>query len=138
MDNREGKPSTLLVAMSDQQHLVRLSLNGEALGRTELPGGNPRQIRSHKDQYFVAHLGDNWPKDRNSRGFVSVLDSELRVLANLGGTPPVYTRAGKLEPMAHLGEVFMHPHDLVVDREDSIYVAQFASQQTPPIKLERI
>jgi hypothetical protein len=40
--------------------------------------------------------------------------------------------------MAHLGEVFMHPHDLVVDMEDSIYVAQFASQQTPPIKLERV
>jgi len=138
VDLREGQTPTLLVAMSDQQHLLRLSLGGEILGRTDLPGGNPRQIRLHKGNYFVAHLGDNWPKDKNSRGFLSVLDSELRVLANIGGTPPGYTGAGKMEPMAHLGEVFMHPHDLVVDMEDSIYVAQFASQQTPPIKLERV
>ena len=33
--------------------------------------------------------------------------------------------------------VFIHPHDLLVD-DDSLYVAQFASNQTYPIKLERI
>ncbi|HYO83004.1 MAG TPA: hypothetical protein VES20_16470, partial [Bryobacteraceae bacterium] len=69
IDARTGRP-TLLIAMSDQQYLLRLSAEGEKLHQIDLPGGNPRQIRFHKGHYYVAHLGDNWPRDRNSRGFV--------------------------------------------------------------------
>jgi hypothetical protein len=103
-----------------------------------LPGGNPRQIRRVGDHYFVAHLGDNWPKDRNCRGFVSVLDSSLRVVSNVGGKAPEYGSDGQLRPMAHREELFQHPHDLAVDAEGSLYVAQFASGRTYPIKLERM
>ena len=133
----EGEP-TLLIAMSDQQCLLRLSQQGKILQRLELPGGNPRQIRSRGAHSFVAHLGDNWPKDRNARGFVSVLDARLRVVSNIGGTPPVYDDSGALAGMRHEGETFMHPHDLAIDGEESLYVAQFASGQTPPVKLERV
>jgi hypothetical protein len=138
MDNGGGYGQTLLVAMSDQQHLLRLSEEGAFLERVDLPGGNPRQIRKQGGFYFVAHLADNWPKDRNSRGFISVLDSSFRVVANIGGTVPQYDDAGKLRPMAQEGGVFMHPHDVVVDAEGSLYVAQFASGQTYPLKLERL
>jgi sugar lactone lactonase YvrE len=138
VDGGSTQDATLLIAMSDQQHLLRLSQRGEKLGSVDLPGGNPRQIRRHAGNYFVAHLGDNWPKDRNCRGFVSVLDADLRVVSNVGGSPPEYGVDGKLRAMTHVGEIFMHPHDLVVDGQGSLYVAQFASQQTYPIKLERI
>lgn len=138
VDGSSTQDATLLIAMSDQQHLLRLSQSGEKLGTVDLPGGNPRQIRRHGGNYFVAHLGDNWPKDRNCRGFVSVLDADLRVVSNVGGSPPEYGVDGKLRAMTHVGEIFMHPHDLVVDAQGSLYVAQFASQQTYPIKLERI
>ena len=137
-DLREGQPPTLLIAMSDQQYLLRLSLSGQILERTDLPGGNPRQIRQHKGHYFLAHLADNWPKDRQSRGFVSVLDADLKVVSNIAGTAPVYDATGKLQPMRHQEEVFIHPHDLIVDDEDSLYVAQFASNNTYPVKLERV
>ena len=129
---------TMLIAMSDQQYLLRLGLGGEKLQQVDLPGGNPRQIRFHKGRYYVAHLADNWPKDRNSRGFVSVLDGELRVVANIAGSAPEYGDDGKLRPMRHTEDTFLHPHDLLVDSEDSIYVAQFASGNTYPIKLERV
>jgi hypothetical protein len=56
-----------------------------------------------------------WPKDRNSRGFVSVLDENLRVLSNVAGSSPIYHDAGKLQPMRHREGIFMHPHDLIVD-----------------------
>jgi DNA-binding beta-propeller fold protein YncE len=135
--SRSGE-STLLIAMSDQQHLTRMTTDGRILGTTPLPGGNPRQIRRVGDHYFVAHLGDNWPKDRNCRGFVSVLDASLRVISNIGGTAPDHGPDGKLRPMAHREELFQHPHDLAVDREGSLYVAQFASGRTYPIKLERV
>ena len=130
--------STLWIAMSDQQHLLQLSVDGQELARIEMPGGNPRQIRKRGDHYFVAHLGDRWPQERNSRGFVSVVDSAGRVVSNVGGVAPEYTNEGKLLTMAHEGEVFFHPHDLVIDAEESVYVAQFASQNTYPIKLERV
>lgn len=129
---------SLLIAMSDQQYLMRLDTSGKELGRTPLPGGNPRQIHRDGDHYYVAHLADNWPVDRNSRGFITVLDKKLKAIANIGGTPPVYNGDGALQKMQQAGDIFRHPHDLVVDKEGSIYVAQFASGKTYPIKLERV
>jgi len=129
---------SLLIAMSDQQHLLRLATDGRILGTIPLPGGNPRQIRRVGDHHFVAHLGDNWPKDRDCRGFISILDASLRVVSNVGGTAPEYGPDGKLRTMAHREEIFRHPHDLAVDAEGSLYVAQFASGRTHPIKLERV
>lgn len=138
-DIRDPQNPSLLIAMSDQQYLLRLSLDGKKQAQIDLPGGNPRQIRLHKNKhFFLAHLADNWPKDRNSRGFISVLDADLRVISNIGGTAPVYGDDGKLQPMRHQEEVFIHPHDLIVDQEDSLYVAQFSSGATYPIKLERV
>ena len=138
IDARPKSTPTLLLAMSDQQYLLRIDLDGQHLARTPLPGGNPRQIRRHGNHYFVAHLADNWPKDRNSRGFLSVLDADLRVVSNIAGTPPIYDDAGRLQPMRHQEPVFLHPHDLQVDTDESLYVAQFASGKTYPIKLERV
>lgn len=137
LDMRENTP-TLLIAMSDQQYLLRLTVEGEKLQQVDLPGGNPRQIRLHEGRYYVAHLGDNWPKDRASRGFVSILDERLRVISNVAGSAPEYEDDGKLRSMHHTEDVFMHPHDLIVDEDSSIYVAQFASGATYPIKLERV
>ena len=133
-----GDKESLLIAMSDQQYLLRLDLEGKKLEQVDLPGGNPRQIRKHGEHYFLAHLGDKWPKDRSSPGFLSVLDADLRVVSNIAGTPPVYDGEGKLQTMAHRDKTFVHPHDLTVDREGSIYVAQFNSGKTYPIKLERV
>lgn len=138
VDLRQPTKPSLLIAMSDQQYLLSLDLNGQKLAQVPLPGGNPRQIRRHGDHFFVAHLADNWPKDRNSRGFLSVLDANLRVVSNVAGTTPVYDDAGKLQPMRHQEPVFIHPHDLLVDDDGSVYVAQFSSNQTYPIKLERV
>lgn len=138
MDLSSPADPSLLIAMSDQQYLLRLALDGRSLGRTPLPGGTPRQIRQHGKNFFVAHLADNWPKDKTSRGFLSVLDENLRVVANIAGTAPVYDNTEKLQPMRHQEDVFLHPHDLLVDNDGSLYVAQFSSNQTYPIKLERM
>ena len=86
----------------------------------------------------MAHLGDNWPKDQNCRGFLSILDENFKVVSNPGGSAPGYDSSGKLQPMKHAGDIFRHPHDLCVDRDGNIYVAQFASGNTYPIKLERV
>jgi hypothetical protein len=138
VDRPKNGVESLLIAMSDQQHLLRLSFAGDHLMEVPLPGGNPRQIRRFGSHYFVAHLADNWPKNRNSRGFVSILDEHLRVVSNIGGSPPWYSDEGKLLPMKNTDPAFIHPHDLTVDAEGSLYVAQFQSGNTYPVKLERI
>lgn len=138
IDTDAAGTETLLIAMSDQQYLLRLDLTGRHLGRTPLPGGNPRQIRRFGAHAVVAHLADDWPRDRHSRGFVSILDASLRVVANVGGTAPEYGDDGALRPMRRVGETFVHPHDAIVDAEGSLYVAQFDSGRTYPLKFERI
>ncbi len=140
MDTWSAAEPTLLIAMCDQQHLLRLSVTGEKLQRVELPGGNPRMFHRHKGHLFCPHIGDNWPADYDSRGYVSVLDEKtLRVVANIGGTPPVYDVQEGLQPMRHQEEFFIHPHDVVVDaHDDSLYVAQASSHATYPLKLERV
>ena len=138
IDTAADQTETMLIAMSDQQYLLRLELDGKKLGQTDLPGGNPRQIRRMGQHYVVAHLADNWPKDRNSRGFLSILDANLRVVSNIAGSAPVYDAAGKLLPMKHTADVFLHPHDVLANPDGSLIVAQFASGKTYPIKLERV
>ena len=138
IDTATDGTETILIAMSDQQYLLRLDRDGKKLGQTDLPGGNPRQIRRFGQHYVVAHLADNWPKDRSSRGFLSILDANLRVVSNIAGSAPEYDTSGKLRPMKHAADVFMHPHDVLANPDGSLVVAQFASGKTYPLKLERI
>ena len=138
MYDGQGEDGGLLIAMSDQQYLMKLDDEGNEKFRVQLPGGNPRQIKRVGDHYYVAHLADNWPKDRDSPGYVSVLDKDFKVVSNIDGQAPQYDDEGKLQKMSALGKVFTHPHDLCIDEDDSLYVAQFLSGGTFPIKLERV
>lgn len=129
-----GEPE-MIIAMSDQQSIKRLSLDGKLIETIHLPGSNPRMIQIIGEHLFVPHLADNWPADRNSRGYISVLDRDYRVVSNIGATAPQYVD-GELQPMHEQGGLFQHPHDLVVASDGAIYVPQFASGNTYPIKLE--
>jgi hypothetical protein len=40
--------------------------------------------------------------------------------------------------MKSTSDTFLHPHDLTIGKDGSLYVAQFLSGNTYPIKLERI
>ncbi|WP_417381788.1 6-bladed beta-propeller [Gimesia sp.] len=128
-----GEPE-LVIAMSDQQTIKRLTLEGKLIEEISLPGSNPRMIQIVGEHMFVPHLADNWPKDRDSRGYISVLDREYKIVSNIGGTPPRYID-DTLQPMQQQGSFFRHPHDLVVAADGAIYVPQFASGNTYPVKL---
>lgn len=134
VDTRGKGEAELVIAMSDQQAIKRLTLEGKLIKEIKLPGSNPRMIQIVGDHMFVPHLADNWPKDRQSKGYLSVLDRNYKVISNIGGTPPQYVD-GQLQPMNQQGGFFRHPHDLVVANDGAIYVPQFASGNTYPVKL---
>ncbi|QDT39976.1 hypothetical protein Pan241w_00290 [Gimesia alba] len=134
IDTRGPGEPELVIAMSDQQTIKRLTLDGKLIQEISLPGSNPRMIQIVGEYMFVPHLADNWPKDRQSKGYISVLDRDYRIVSNIGGTAPQYVD-GKLQPMHQQGGFFRHPHDLVVAADGAIYVPQFASGNTYPVKL---
>ncbi|QDT28218.1 NHL repeat-containing protein [Gimesia panareensis] len=135
IDSRGSGEPELVIAMSDQQTIKRLTLEGKLIEEISLPGSNPRMIQIVGEHMFVPHLADNWPKDRESKGYISVLDRDYKIVSNIGGTAPRYVD-GKLQPMLQQGGFFRHPHDLVVAADGAIYVPQFASGNTYPVKLE--
>ncbi|WP_339736139.1 hypothetical protein [uncultured Gimesia sp.] len=134
IDTRGPGEPELVIAMSDQQTIKRLTLDGKWIKEISLPGSNPRMIQIVGEHMFVPHLADNWPKDRQSKGYISVLDRDYHIVSNIGGTAPHYVD-GQLQPMHQQGGFFRHPHDLVVAADGAIYVPQFASGNTYPVKL---
>ena len=60
-----------------------------------------------------------------------------KVVSNIGGTEPVYEN-GKLKPMAQAEKIFAHPHDVCVDDDGNLYVAQWNSDQVYPYKFTRV
>ena len=68
---------------------------------------------------------------------VLILDGADRVVSVVGGLPPLYVE-GKLSQLDNFNYTFNHPHDLCVDAAGAIYVAQWGSNRTYPIKLDPV
>jgi len=67
-------------------------------------------------------------------GFITVLDKDFKVVSNLAGSEPIYTD-GKLAEMQQTNAVFQYPHDVCIDDEQNMYVAQWNSGNVYPYKL---
>jgi peptidylamidoglycolate lyase len=70
-------------------------------------------------------------------GFVTVLDKNDKVISNPGGSEPMY-ESGKLQQLSQVGNTFVHAHDVCIDNDKNLYVAQWNSGKTYPVKLERV
>ena len=70
-------------------------------------------------------------------GFVTILDGNNRVVSNPGGTKPTYKK-GELLPMVQDQPIFKHCHDVCIDEDKNIFVAQWNAGNTYPIMLERV
>src|ERR1043165_632836 len=133
LDDRDKARPFLMIGMSDQQYIKRFSLEGKYMDTIAMPGGNPRDGLLFGEFLFVPHLGDKWPLDKNSRGFISVLDKNYRIVSNIGAPPAQYEN-GILQPMKNDSAFFLHPHAVAVDIDGNLYVAQFMSPKAPLLK----
>ncbi len=137
LDLRDESAPRLLIAMSDKLEIKRFTLEGQFVDKVRMPGGNPRDVMLWGEVAVIPHLGDQWPKDKNAPGFVSILNREGRVVSNIGGPEAVYEGQTLLE-MRSDGESFLHPHAVAVDPAGNLFVAQYASPAMPLMKLERV
>lgn len=135
IDHRTDTP-TLLVTDRPRQCFKRFTLSGELIEVISLPGACVCRPVIHGSHLYAAVLRSP-DMDTAGSGFVTILDGQNRVVSNIGGTPPSYVD-GQLQPMAQQSPLFVHPHDVCVDRDENLYVAQWASGKVYPYKFERV
>lgn len=135
IDDRLPSRPTLLVTSRRESCLKRFSLEGEFIGRIELPGGFPCRPVVNRGLLWIglcwsgAHL-------RPNSGFVVALDGDDRVCATLGGHAQRDER-GELKALVSDYTCFHHVHDVAIDDDGHLYVAQWNAQRRFPLKLER-
>ena len=135
VDNRKATPD-LLVTDRTRNCFKRYSFNGELIEVISLPGACVcRPVISGDHLYAAVLRSPNLDSERS--GFVTILDKNNKVVSNIGGTEPVYEN-GKLKPMAQAEKIFAHPHDVCVDDDGNLYVAQWNSDQVYPYKFTRV
>ena len=138
VDIRDKKNPTLLITDRAHNSLKRFTLEGKYLTTYPLPGTFICRPVLHGDYIFGAAFRST-SQDYPNSGYIQILDKDMKVVSTPGGSAPIYTN-GKLEEQRKddPNKVFMHPHDVYVDSDENIYVPQWASKKTYPVKLERI
>ncbi len=133
-DTRSGK-TLLLVTDRGNEMLKWFSLSGELQRVVPLPGARPSnvaQFHSTPVARFSNHIAV-----ASLNGMILILDETDRVVSAVGGEAPVYVD-GKLQPLQVFNYTFNHPHDVYMDATGALYVPQWWSNQTYPIKLDLI
>lgn len=134
VDTRDVKNPTLLITARMQNKLKRFSLSGEYISSIDLPGAYICRPVIHQSNVYLATI---WSGDFTfGTGFISILDQNDQLISAPGGCVPRYEN-GQLNPMHQTLKIFQNPHDVCVDEEGNLYVAQWNSGQTYPIKLIR-
>jgi sugar lactone lactonase YvrE len=135
VDTRAGTPS-LLVTDRTRSCFKRFTLDGKLLDIIRIPGAAVCRPVIH-GKYLYAAVLRSPNLDKNDSGFVTILNEKNQVVSNIGGTEPIYEN-GELKPLAQAQPIFRHPHDVCVDEDENIYVAQWASGKVYPYQLKRV
>ncbi|MCH5598586.1 6-bladed beta-propeller [Niabella ginsengisoli] len=135
IDNRNKKP-ILIVTSRQQNAFKRFTLDGVYIDTIEMPGAWVCRPVIHGDFLYAAVLQSNNRQSQKS-GFVTILDKNNKVISNLAGSEPTY-ESGKLQEMSQSVRAFDYPHDVCIDDEENLYVAQWNSGKVYPYKLELV
>lgn len=135
-DNRDKKNPCLIVTSREENAFKRYDLKGNYLNTIALPGAWVCRPVIKGDYLYAAVLQSS-DRPWQSSGFITILDKNNKVVSNPGGNEPVY-KNGVLQPLTQLNPIFAYPHDVCVDDEENIYVAQWNSRKVYPYKLTPI
>lgn len=134
LDYRQRKKHPTLIVTSRQQNAFkRYTMDGNYMETIPLPGAWVCRPVIKDDHLYAAVLQSKSAEGKQS-GFVTILDKDNRVVSNLAGTVPVYSK-GVPEEMYQTVKAFQYPHDVCIDDEGSLYIAQWNSGHVYPYKL---
>jgi sugar lactone lactonase YvrE len=125
IDRKDPANPVLAVASRGHQAIKRYKLDGTYIDTIPLPGAAVCDVMIRGDYVYVPNLN----------GFLTILDRNYKVISNIAGSAPTYDANGVLQKLERIGDTFIHPHNLYVDKQGAIYVAQWNSKGTHPIKL---
>jgi len=135
IDTRHDKP-VLIVTSRQQNAFKRYTMTGEFIDTISLPGAWVCRPVIRGEYLYAAVLQSQSNLWKQS-GFVTILDKNNKVVSNLAGSEPVYKTAIP-EEMYQTNKVFQYPHDVCIDDEENMYVAQWNSGKEYPYKLEPV
>lgn len=133
IDNRDKEKPCLIVTSRMQNAFKRYTMDGIYIGTIPLPGAWVCRPVIKGDYLYTAVLQTNARQNEKS-GFVLILDKNYKVISNIGGNLPAYNNNIPGE-MYQTIKVFQYPHDVCIDDEENLYVAQWNSGQVYPYKL---
>ncbi len=136
LDTRTPTP-TLLVTSRGEQSFKRYSLAGELLDTYHYPNlWVCRPVIKGEHTYAAVIVTDTW---YGYDGMVAVFDKDMRLVSAPGSDNEFgYDAKGVLTPPKSDELTFMNPHDVCVDADDNLYVPQWYSGRTYPLKLTRV
>ncbi len=136
LDHRDKNNPCLIVTSRQQNSFKRYNLDGTYLSTVALPGAWVcRPVI--KDAYLYAAVLQSNSRQGKQSGFITILDKANKVVSNLAGSEPSY-RGEIPDEMYQTIKTFQYPHDVCIDDEENMYVAQWNSGKTYPYKLEPV
>lgn len=136
LDLRNPAQPGLIVTSREQNAFKRYDLEGNYLSTIALPGAWVCRPVIKGDYLYAAVLQSS-SKPWQKSGFVTILDRNDQVVSNLGGSEPWYENE-VLSEMYQTVRAFQYPHDVCIDDEENLYVAQWNSGKVYPYKLEPV
>jgi hypothetical protein len=133
IDHRDKSNPCLVVTSRMQNAFKRYTMDGKYMNTISLPGAWVCRPVIKGDFLYAAVLKSNKVPNEPS-GFVLILDKNYKVVSNLGGNLPSYKNTVPGE-MYQTEKVFQYPHDVCIDDEENMYVAQWNSGNVYPYKL---
>lgn len=135
LDTRDAENPTLLITSRASQEFKRFTLDGQYIETISLPGCSIcRPVIHGNNLYFAVIVTKTWD---SYDGMIAVLDSDNKIISLPGGSSPDYSE-GTLTAPTYDGKTFRNPHDVLVDNDGNLYVPQWNSGKTYPIKLNRV
>jgi hypothetical protein len=136
LDDRDPAHPSLLVTSRNDNCFKRFSLEGNYIDRIDVQGSFVcRPVLYGKNIYAaVFRSGDN---QNFGSGFITILDENNQVVSSPGASEPLYDH-GSLVAQKQLPDIFIHPHDVCIDEDENLYIPQWNSGGSYPIKLTRI
>jgi hypothetical protein len=135
LDTRKGMQPSLLITSRTANCFKRFTLDGNYVETISLPSCYIcRPVLKNDMLYFAVIVTKDWG---TYDGMLAVMDQNNRVVSMPGGNSPTF-KNGILETPVYDRKTFLNPHDVCIDDDENIYVPQWNSGKTYPVKLHRV